>query len=64
MSVLFPCNITVKEVEDNTIIEVSIEDTDITWSSAKKKEIMEVAKNTKNILKKLLDTIEQQNVKL
>ncbi|MDF0716599.1 DUF302 domain-containing protein [Muricauda sp. 334s03] len=64
MSVLFPCNVTIKEVENNTIIEVSIEDTDSTWSSAKKKEIIEVAKNTKNILKKLLDTIEQQNVKL
>jgi len=64
MSILFPCNITIKEVEDNSIIEVSIEDTDTTWSSSMKKDVMDVAKNTKETLKKVLDNIEQLHVKL
>jgi uncharacterized protein (DUF302 family) len=64
MSILFPCNITIKEVEDNSIIEVSIEDTDTTWSSSIKKDVMDVAKNTKETLKKVLDNIEQLHVKL
>ena len=64
MSILFPCNVTIKEVEDNSIIEVSIEDTETTWSSSMKKAVMDVAKNTNDTLKKLLDNIEQLNVKL
>ncbi len=64
MSILFPCNVTIKEVEDNSIIEVSIEDTETTWSSSMKKDVMDVAKNTKDTLKKVLDNIEQLNVKL
>jgi uncharacterized protein (DUF302 family) len=64
MSILFPCHVTIKEVEDNSIIEVSIEDTNTTWSSSMKKDVMEVAKNTKDTLKKVLDIIEQLHVKL
>ncbi|MBJ7882585.1 DUF302 domain-containing protein [Gelidibacter salicanalis] len=64
MSILFPCHVTIKEVEDNSIIEVSIEDTDTTWSSSMKKDVMDVAKNTKETLKKVLDNIEQLHVKL
>jgi uncharacterized protein (DUF302 family) len=64
MSILFPCNVTIKEVEDNSIIEVSIENTETTWSSSMKKDVMYVAKNTKDTLKKVLDNIEQLNVKL
>ncbi|SRX75719.1 DUF302 domain-containing protein [Aequorivita antarctica] len=64
MSILFPCNLTIKDVGDNSIIEVSIEDTETTWSSSMKKDVMEVAKNTKETLKKVLDNIEQLNVKL
>jgi uncharacterized protein (DUF302 family) len=37
MSILFPCNLTIKDVGDNSIIEVSIEDTETTWSSSMKK---------------------------
>ncbi|SHM73367.1 Uncharacterized conserved protein, DUF302 family [Salegentibacter salegens] len=64
MSILFPCHVTIKEVEDNSIIEVSIENTDTTWSSSMKKDVMDVAKNTKNTLIKVLDNIEQLHVKL
>jgi uncharacterized protein (DUF302 family) len=64
MSILFPCNLTIKDVGDNSIIEVSIEDTETTWSSSMKKDVMDVAKNTKETLKKALDNIEQLNVKL
>tara|TARA_R110002049_G_scaffold116099_1_gene268414 strand:+ start:13056 stop:13529 length:474 start_codon:yes stop_codon:yes gene_type:complete len=64
MSILFPCHVTIKEVEDKAIMEVSIEDTDTTWSSSMKKDVMEAAKSTKNTLKKLLDNIEHPNVKL
>jgi uncharacterized protein (DUF302 family) len=64
MSILFPCNLTIKDVGDNSIIEVSIEDTEIPWSSSMKKDVMDVAKKTKNTLKKVLDNIEQLHVKL
>jgi uncharacterized protein (DUF302 family) len=64
MSILFPCNITIKEVEDNSIIEVSTEDTDTTWSPSFKTDVANVAKKTKKTLKKVLDNINQLNVKL
>jgi uncharacterized protein (DUF302 family) len=64
MSILFPCNITIKEVEDNSIIEVSIEDTDTTWSPSFKTDVADVAKKTKKTLKKVLDNIEKLHVKL
>lgn len=64
MSILFPCNITIKEVEDNSIIEVSIEDTDTTWSPSFKTDVADVAKKTKKTLKTLLDNIEKLHVKL
>lgn len=64
MSILFPCHVTIKEVEDNSVIEVSIEDTDTTWSSSMKKDVMDVAKKTKDTLKKVLDNIEQLHAKL
>jgi len=59
MSILFPCNITIKEVEDNSIIEVSIEDTDTTWSPSFKTAVADVAKKTNKTLKKVLDNIEK-----
>ena len=59
MSILFPCNITIKEVEDNSIIEVSIEDTNTTWSPSFKTDVADVAKKTNKTLKKVLDNIEK-----
>lgn len=64
LGILFPCNVTIKEVEDNSVVEVSIEDTDITWAPSLKIDIDEVAKNTRYNLKKVLDNIEHRHVKL
>ncbi|TVZ27086.1 hypothetical protein JM83_2103 [Gillisia sp. Hel_I_86] len=64
MSILFPRHITIKEVEDNSVIEVSIENPYTTWSFSMKKDVMDVAKNTKSTLIKVLDNIEQLHMKL
>jgi uncharacterized protein (DUF302 family) len=64
MGILFPCNVSVKEVENNSVVEIAIEDTDTTWASSLKWEIMDIAKNTKATLKKVLDNIEQNHFKL
>ncbi|SDD89970.1 Uncharacterized conserved protein, DUF302 family [Pricia antarctica] len=64
MSILFPCNVTVKEVEDSTVIEVSIEDTDTTWSSSFKTDVADIANKTKEALKNILSNIGRTNVKL
>ncbi len=64
MSILFPCNVTVKEVEDNTVIEVSIEDTDTTWSPSFKTDVADVANKTKEALKGILSNIGRTNFKL
>ncbi|MGY8915095.1 MAG: DUF302 domain-containing protein [Flavobacteriales bacterium] len=64
MGILFPCNVSIKEVEHNSIVEIAIEDTDTTWASSLKLEIQDIAKNTKRTLKKVLDDIEQNHFKL
>lgn len=64
MGILFPCNVSVKEVEDNSFVEIAIEDTDTTWASSLKLEIVDIAKNTKATLKKVLDMIDQSHYKL
>ena len=64
MGILFPCNVTVKEVQDNSAIEIAIEDTDTTWAASMKSEIHDIAKNTKATLAKVLDNIGQTHVKL
>ncbi len=64
MGILLPCNVSVKEVMDNQTVEIAIEDTDKTWATSMKKEINEIAKNTKATLTKVLDNIEQSNFKL
>lgn len=64
MGVLFPCNISVKEVKDNSSVEIAIEDTDTTWAASMKSEIQDIAKDTKVTLTKVLDGIEQSQFKL
>ena len=64
MSILFPCNVTIKEVEDESVVEVSMEDTSVTWSSSLKKDVEEIAKKTKENLKTVLNNIGPTNVKL
>lgn len=64
MGILFPCNVSIKEVEDNSVVEIAVEDTDITWSASMKSEIQDIAKNTKAILKKVFDMIDQTHFKL
>jgi uncharacterized protein (DUF302 family) len=64
MGMLFPCNVSVKEIQNNSAVEIAIEDTDTTWAASMKSEIQEIAKNTKAILIKVLDSIEQSNFKL
>ncbi|WP_421804089.1 DUF302 domain-containing protein [Flagellimonas sp.] len=64
MGILFPCNVTIKEVEDKSVVEVSMEDTSVTWSSSLKKDVEEIAKKTKENLEKVLSNIGPTNVKL
>lgn len=64
MGILFPCNVTIKEVEDASAVEVSMEDTSVTWSSSLKKDVEEIAKRTKENLKRVLDNIGPTNIKL
>ena len=64
MGILFPCNVTIKELEDESVVEVSMEDTSVTWSSSLKKDVEEIAKKTKGNLKKVLDNIGRTNFKL
>lgn len=64
MGILFPCNVSIKEVEDKSVVEIAIEDTDKTWSASMKSEIQDIAKNTKATLKKVLDMINKSHFKL
>ncbi len=61
--VFLPCNITVKEVDQGNI-EVSIEDTTVTWASSNTNELGELAKKTTETLKQILSEIDQQRMKL
>ena len=64
MGILLPCNVSVKEVMDNQTVEIAIEDTDKTWAPSMKREVSEMAKNTKATLTKVLDNMEQSHFKL
>jgi uncharacterized protein (DUF302 family) len=64
MGILLPCNVSAKEVMDNQTVEIAIEDTDKTWATSMKREINEIAKNTKATLTKVLDNMEQSHFKL
>lgn len=59
--IFLPCSITIKQV-DQGIVEVSIEDTGITWSPSKP--LTEVAKKTTETLKHILSEIDQQHMQL
>ncbi|MUP47545.1 DUF302 domain-containing protein [Gramella sp. BOM4] len=59
--IFLPCSVTVKEVERD-IVEVSIEDTGITWSPSK--ELTQIAKKTTETLKGILSEVEQPGMKL
>ncbi|MFL1894812.1 DUF302 domain-containing protein [Aquimarina sp. 2-A2] len=64
MTTLIPCKISIKEVEDNSIIEVSIEDIEKTWSFSEKPEIKKISAEIKKALTDLLDFIGPKNFKL
>ncbi|MFD0863958.1 DUF302 domain-containing protein [Sungkyunkwania multivorans] len=64
MTTLIPCKISIKEVEDKSIIEVSIEDIEKTWSLSDKSTVRKLSKSVKKSLIELLDYIGPQNVKL
>ncbi|WP_300441461.1 DUF302 domain-containing protein [Christiangramia sp.] len=59
--IFLPCSVTVKEVEPS-MVEVSIEDTGITWSPSK--ELTQIAKKTTETLKEILSEAEQPGMKL
>ena len=59
--IFLPCSVTVKEVERG-IVEVSIEDTGITWSPSK--ELTQIAQKTTETLKGILSEVEQPGMKL
>ena len=59
--IFLPCSVTVKEVAQG-MVEVSIEDTSITWSPSK--ELTQIAKKTTETLQAILSEIEQPRMKL
>ncbi|WP_339840962.1 DUF302 domain-containing protein [uncultured Maribacter sp.] len=64
MTTLIPCKISIKEIEGEALVEVSIEDTEKTWAISEKKEITDIAKNIKQTLSDILNQIGPKNVKL
>ncbi|CAL66262.1 DUF302 domain-containing protein [Christiangramia forsetii] len=59
--IFLPCSVTVKEVEQGNI-EVSIEDTGVTWSPSK--ELTQLSKKITETLKGILSEAEQPGMKL
>jgi uncharacterized protein (DUF302 family) len=64
MTTLIPCKISIKEIEGEALIEVSIEDTEKTWVISEKSKILDIAKNIKQKLSDILNQIGPKNVKL
>jgi uncharacterized protein (DUF302 family) len=63
-SILFPCRVTIKEVMDESVVEVSVEDISVTWSPYLKKSVGGTVKKVQETLIKVLDHIGPMNVKL
>ncbi len=64
ITTLLPCKISVKELKEESLVEVVIEDIQTTWSTSEKSEIKKLAKDVKQSLTDILDSIEQLNIKL
>ncbi len=64
MTALVPCEISIKAIDDTSLIEVSIEDVETSWAISNNTEIAKLAKKTKQNLSEILDYIGPGNVKL
>lgn len=64
MTSLVPCEISIKAIDDTSLIEVSIEDVETSWAISNNTEIAKLAKKTKQNLSEILDYIGPGNVKL
>jgi uncharacterized protein (DUF302 family) len=64
MTTLIPCKISIQQIKDESLIEISIEDTETTWAISEESKIMEISKNVKQSLSEILDYIGPKNVKL
>ncbi|PHQ27939.1 DUF302 domain-containing protein [Leeuwenhoekiella nanhaiensis] len=64
MTTLIPCKISIKKIKGETLVEVSIEDTEKTWSFSEKSEIKKLSAEVKKSLTDLLDYIGPKQMKL